>query len=181
MAYGLLESRPMISERRVQVNGCAMHSPHSGCRAIREEVAGNNDQARRRWIWELVRARCREGESIRTEAGILRTTPPPTSFALMYLERISWLMLVHSWTRIGIILVVGNKVNLRRINPRRNDRTIPLRRPLRKDRSSTLRVSVNKGIGNLQRDAKLENRKRISRLTSRMPGNTPPWGGSRTK
>ena len=65
---------------------------------------------------------------------------------LLFLERISRLIfLSHSWTLSGVLLEVGNRVDLQGIHPRQNDRARPLRRPLAKDRSSKSRTSVNNG------------------------------------
>ena len=49
MSYELHKLRRMDSERRSQMNGWPMDSPHMGRRAFREVVARYNDRARR-WL-----------------------------------------------------------------------------------------------------------------------------------
>lgn len=58
MAYELLAQRRILQERRAEVGGWTVGSPHAGRRVLWEAVVRDNDRARRRWLWVA----CKEGE-----------------------------------------------------------------------------------------------------------------------
>ena len=59
----------VVSERRIQVNGWAMEPPRMGRRAFWGVAFRSADRVRRRWLWELARAKTEAGGPIRTGSG----------------------------------------------------------------------------------------------------------------